>query len=156
MDAPVIRAQVLAKLRNAIELRLLNCSITLITLLCATVPCTQAEVIPLDELIRSAEERIQQGDFRGARDAIRKDLQRYPSQAALWNLLGISEGELREDKAAQDAFLHGLSIAPDSPSLNENLGFLYFRQAEYRNAKKYLARAVELGSTKAGVKFSLA
>lgn len=156
MDAPVIRAQPLAKLRNAIELLLLNCSITLIALLCATVLCTQAADISLDQLLRSAEQQIKRRDFAGARDAIRKGLQLYPSQAALWNLLGISEGELREYKNAQDAFLHGLSIAPDSASLNENLGFLYFRQADYQNAKKYLARAVELGSSKAGVKFSLA
>ncbi len=157
MGAPAIRSYILAKVRNAIELfSLLICSITLIALVCATAFCAKAAEISLDQLLRSAEEQIQRKDFGEARDAIRHGLHRYPSQAALWNLLGISEGELHNDSAAEDAFLQGLKIAPASASLNENLGFLYFTQADYQRAKKYLARAVDLGSTKAGVKFSLA
>ena len=133
MYAPVIRRNVLAKLRNTLELTL-TCSITLVALFGATVLCTEAADSSVDQLLRSAAEQIQHRDFAGARDAVRKDLQRYPSSVALWNLLGIAEGELREYRPAQDAFLRGLAIEPGSVPLNENLGFLYFTQAQYRNA----------------------
>jgi tetratricopeptide (TPR) repeat protein len=155
MYAPAIRRRRLAKLRDAIEL-LLICSITLLAPLCATVLCTQAADLPLDRSVRSAEEQIRHGDFAGARDALQNDLKQYPLEAGLWNLLGIAEGELHNYKGAEDAFLHGLNIASGSVPIAENLGFLYFRQGDYPRAKKYLARAVELGSNKAGVKFSLA
>jgi tetratricopeptide (TPR) repeat protein len=112
--------------------------------------------MPADQLVRSAEEQIRGKNFAGARDALREAVQQYPSRAALWNLLGIAESELHEYKAARQSFLQGLAAAPQSVSLNENVGFLYFRLGEYPDAKKYLARAVELGSNQPGVKFSLA
>lgn len=151
-----MRSNVLAKVRNAIKLSALTCSITLFCLFRATVLCTESATPPLDQFVQLASQKIQQHDFAGAREMILKNIQRYRSEAALWNLLGIAEGELGHYEPARDAFLRGLATAPGSASLNENLGFLYFRQADYRNAKTYLSRAVELGSTKPGVRFSLA
>ncbi len=58
--------------------------------------------------------------------------------------------------AAQDAFTHGLQLAPASTALNENAGLLFFREGKYTEAKKLLRRATQLGSQKPGVLFSLA
>jgi tetratricopeptide (TPR) repeat protein len=71
-------------------------------------------------------------------------------------MLGIAESELRQTQIAKDAFEHGLALEPNSISLNENEGLLFYQDGDYRNAKKYLNRAVVLGSQNDGVRFSLA
>jgi protein O-mannosyl-transferase len=112
------------------------------------------------ESARKAEElaaqEIQKGDFLSAAKLLTQELRRYPTDIELWNLLGIAETELKQPESAKRAFEHGLQLAPNSVSLHENVGLLFFRQAEYASAKKYLHRAVELGSPKPGVLFSLA
>jgi tetratricopeptide (TPR) repeat protein len=100
--------------------------------------------------------RIQNREFDSASKLLHEELVRYPKNAELWNLLGIAEAELKQPESAKSAFEQGLALAPDSVSLNENIGFLYFRQADYVTAKKYLRHAVELGSQNPGVRFSLA
>ncbi len=100
--------------------------------------------------------QIQSGDFSSASKLLRQELQQYPKSAELWNLLGIAETELKQPESAKRAFEQGLSLEPDSVSLNENIGFLFFRNADYATAKKYLRHAVELGSQSPGVRFSLA
>ncbi|HEY6988475.1 MAG TPA: tetratricopeptide repeat protein [Bryobacteraceae bacterium] len=103
-----------------------------------------------------ATQQIQSGDFQSATEVIQRALRQHPKDASLWNLLGIAESELKKADAAKRAFEHGLQLAPDSVSLNENAGLLFFRQTDYASAKKYLRRAVDLGSAKPGVRFSLA
>ncbi len=109
-----------------------------------------------DQSARDVERRIKLGDLNGARQQCEEDLRLYPRSAELWNLLGIADSELGNAPSAQRAFEQGLQIAPNSLSLNENLGLLFFRQLDYAHAKKNLARAVQLGSGKPGVLFSLA
>ena len=105
---------------------------------------------------QAAIQKIQAGDFQSAKRMLVNALKSDAKQVELWNLLGIAEGELKEPKEAQAAFEHGLRLAPDAIALNENLGLLYFKQANYPAAQKYLARAVKLGSEKPAVRFSLA
>ena len=103
-----------------------------------------------------ATQQIQRGDFQSAAEVIQRELRQHSEDATLWNLLGIAETELKQPDAAKQAFERGLQLAPNSVSLNENAGLLFFRGADYASAKKYLRRAVELGSFKPGVRFSLA
>ena len=110
----------------------------------------------LEALIAEATRRIEARDFQGVTAGLKPYVGRYPGDIRLWNLLGISEGELGRTASARDAFERGLKVAPDAISLNENLGFLYYRLANYADAKRYLAKAVSLGSTSPGVAFSLA
>ncbi len=104
----------------------------------------------------AAAHEIQGGRFQAAKETLEQGLRSTPKAVELWNLLGISETELHEPKAAEKAFQSGLQLAPNSTSLNENTGFLFFREANYGAAKRYLRRAVDLGSQKPGVRFSLA
>lgn len=103
-----------------------------------------------------AAQSIQSGDAQGAKQVLESALQQHPSQITLWNLLGIAEGELQEIPAAEQAFRRGLQLAPDSITLNENLGLLYYKRADYANAEKYLGKAVSLGSQNPAVRFSFA
>src|SRR5690348_16984156 len=104
----------------------------------------------------AATQAIQSGEFQRARDLVQKALQQDPQAIELWNLLGVAQSELHQGEAARKAFEQGLRLAPDSVSLNENLGFLFFREADYGLATKYLQTAVDLGSKTPGVHFSLA
>ncbi len=107
-------------------------------------------------IAQQATEEIRAGNFQAATNLLQEKLRRDAKDPELWNLLGIAETELQQTGPAQDAFERGLQLAPQSTSLNENLGFLFFRRADYRDAEKYLAKAVSLGSDKPGVRFSLA
>lgn len=99
---------------------------------------------------------IQRGRTAEAARLLRGSLSRNSSDAGLWNLLGIAEGEQGHNADAIEAFRKGIALAPRSPSLYENLGLLYYRTAAYRDAERALAKAVELGSEKPEVRFSLA
>lgn len=104
----------------------------------------------------AATQKIQSQDFQGAASLLQQELRAHPRDPALWNLLGIAESELHHIAAAKDAFAQGLKLAPQSASLHENLGLLFFREGSYRDAQVNLERAVSLGSDKPGVRFSLA
>src|SRR5581483_6262560 len=110
----------------------------------------------VQNVTKQARQRIQNGDFQSASQLLQQGVQQHPSDVELWNLLGIADAELKQTNAAKRAFEHGLALAPDSVSLNENIGLVFFKQADYETAKKYLGRAVELNSQKPGVLFSLA
>jgi Flp pilus assembly protein TadD len=100
--------------------------------------------------------QIQNGDSKSASLLLQQELRLNPKRPELWNLLGIAETELGRLDPARNAFEKGLSLAPDSVSLHENIGLLLYRQNDYSTAKQYLRRALELGSQKPGVRFSLA
>jgi len=99
---------------------------------------------------------IQSGRVADAIRVLRQALTSKSSDVGLWNLLGIAESEQGHMPAALAAFRKGIALAPHSPSLYENIGLLYYRTADYREAERALAKAVELGSEKPEVRFSLA
>ncbi len=103
-----------------------------------------------------AAQRMERGDYVGAAEVLRPYLRRSPGHPDLWNLLGICESESNHTDAAREAFESGLRLDPGSVGLHENLGFLYFRNENYAQARKYLSDAISLGSDKPGVAFSLA
>lgn len=103
-----------------------------------------------------AMQSIQSGDAQGAKQVLEDVLRHHPGEVSLWNLLGIADGELQETAAAEQAFRRGLQLMPDSITLNENLGLLYYKRADYVNAEKYLGKAVSLGSENPAVRFSFA
>jgi tetratricopeptide (TPR) repeat protein len=101
-------------------------------------------------------QEIEAGRFADAAAILRPLVKQTPQQPDLWNLLGICESELGNTGAARTAFERGLKLAPSSVSINENLGNLLFRSADYQEARQYLAKALALGSEKPEVAFSLA
>lgn len=122
-------------------------------LLTAILLCAQESAdSPAQEAIRL----IQSGRSSDAVKLLARAVKQFETDVNLWNLLGIAETESGDFKSARDSFEHGLKLAPGSPDLNENIGLLFFRQADYANAKKYLRVARSLGSSKPGVLFSLA
>jgi tetratricopeptide (TPR) repeat protein len=119
------------------------------------IASSQTQPVPQSSVQRAAAQ-IRSGDFQGARETLERALTINSRDPNLWNLLGIAEGELHDIPGARSAFEHGLRLAPDSLSLHENLGLLFFRNGNYPDAKRVLAQALSLGSTNTGVRFSLA
>lgn len=117
---------------------------------------TQITTISERTVAAEAMQQIHAGNFQAASKLVHDEIAINGSDPELWNLLGIAETELQHFSAAADAFQKGLELSPNSTSLNENLGFLFYRQEKFPDAEKYLARALSLGSDKAGVRFSLA
>ncbi|MGI8991226.1 MAG: tetratricopeptide repeat protein [Bryobacteraceae bacterium] len=109
-----------------------------------------------DAVVEETTRQVADRRFEAASATLRHCVHLYPKDVRLWNLLGISEGELGRMPSARDAFERGLKVAPDDVSLNENFGFLYYRQDQFASAKPFLAKAVALGSKSPGVAFSLA
>lgn len=133
-----------------------NRMIAFMGLLLLTLGNSSAQTSTAEDVAASATRQIQMGQFQSASDSLEGAVHTYPNAVELWNLLGISDTELHRGAAAKAAFERGLQLAPDSVSLNENMGFLLFREADYGPAKKYLQRAIDLGSGNPGVRFSLA
>jgi tetratricopeptide (TPR) repeat protein len=131
-------------------------SVLAITLLAVHVTLALAQTTAAQDALRQATNNIQSGHFERAEDLLRQAVNQYPWDVELWNLLGITETELHHSSQAQIAFQHGLKLDPNSVSLNENTGLFFFKEAAYPSAKRYLEHAVELGSDKPGVAFSLA
>lgn len=117
---------------------------------------TTAAQPPSGNSVEEITRQIQEGHFQAAKTQLEQELRADPKRPELWNLLGIANGELGDAASAHAAFQRGLQIAPNSVSLHENTGFLYYREGDYAHAKTELARAVALGSDKPGVLFSLA
>ena len=111
---------------------------------------------PQDTIAARAVSQMEAGDFKNAAIALRRLVAQPPGRSDLWNLLGVCESELSHSAAAKDAFEKGLKLEPDSVSLNANIGNLLYRQSDYPAAKKYLTKAIALGSANPGVAFSLA
>ncbi len=109
-----------------------------------------------EPVMGEAARALQAGNYRVAEQLVTAALRRDQRNADLWNLLGIARSELQELGAAEEAFGKGLKLAPESISLNENAGLLFFREAKYKQAKIALGKAVQLGSIKPEVGFSLA
>ncbi|HEX4773194.1 MAG TPA: tetratricopeptide repeat protein [Bryobacteraceae bacterium] len=120
---------------------------------CKATPVVQENI---NAIQKQAIVLIQSGRFNDASNLLLQTVGRYPNEVTFWNLLGIAETEAGELAPAKRAFERGLELAPQSADLNENLGLLFFRNAEYVKAKIYLSIAVKLGSDKPGVRFSLA
>jgi tetratricopeptide (TPR) repeat protein len=58
--------------------------------------------------------------------------------------VGMLFGEFRGYGYAIQAFRRALSLDPESPEINYNLGFTYFQQKEYGEARKFLEAALHL------------
>jgi len=126
---------------------------TRLAILLIVVPLAAAAA---DQLLARAVEQITARDFQAACNTLRPIVRQAASNPDAWNLLGICESELNHIDAAREAFRSGLKAAPASIPLHENLGLLYFNAGEFAEARRYLAKAVALGSDQPGVAFSLA
>lgn len=76
-----------------------------------------------------------------AKDHFQKAIASFPKYAEALNNLGIAEAQLKDGKAAVEAFRSAAQIDPTLQQANLYLGQFYYENAQYKDAEPYLMRA---------------
>ena len=107
-------------------------------------PFIESEVlIPLDELIEVAREKLRVGEAQEALDMVRPRLQGDgSSDAALWSICGTCLSMVGNEVEAIQAMEYSISIGEDSPKTHYNLAQLLRRNGRKIDAMQSLANAL--------------
>lgn len=89
-------------------------------------------------------ELISQGDLARARERANELIERYPQQAELWRLLGISCLQLGAYDDAQAALANAVELAPHSVEIWCNLASVHTARGRFDDAERALHRALKL------------
>jgi predicted O-linked N-acetylglucosamine transferase (SPINDLY family) len=87
---------------------------------------------------------ISQGEFARARTRANELLERYPQQAELWRLLGISCLQQGAYDDAQAALANAIELAPHSVEICCNLASVHTARGHFDDAERALHRALRL------------
>lgn len=83
----------------------------------------------------------QQGNFTVALDELRQALAIDPGYAPAYGVLGLVYSDLGDRDRAEDAFQHGLRIAPNDPDLNNGYGWFLCQTGREQASLDRFARA---------------
>jgi tetratricopeptide (TPR) repeat protein len=81
--------------------------------------------ISVDEELRRVQQLVQSGRLEEARTAIRASLARSPTDARLYNFLGVIDAQAKDFASAESNFLRAIQYAPRFVGAYLNLGRLY-------------------------------
>lgn len=81
------------------------------------------------ELLQRIQQVIQQGNLEAGRTQLDAAIKEFPTDPALYNLLGVVEAQQGNRRAAEADFRKALGYAPESTSVLLNLGRLYLDNA---------------------------
>ncbi|HEY0877227.1 MAG TPA: type IV pilus biogenesis/stability protein PilW [Zeimonas sp.] len=85
----------------------------------------------------------QQGNFTVALDELRQAIEIDPGYAPVYGVLGLVYHDLGDRDRAEDAFQHGLRIAPDDADLNNSYGWFLCQTGRERASLERFARALK-------------
>jgi len=83
---------------------------------------------------------LNRGDLDGALNLVEKGINENPGDFYLYTLLSEASEKVGIDKAIE-VYHRGLARHPNNRHLNLGVGFLYYRNKDFRNAEKYLMGA---------------
>lgn len=83
----------------------------------------------------------QQGNFPVALDELRQAIEIDPAYAPVYGVLGLVYNSLGERDRAEEAFRHGLQLAPNDADLNNSYGWFLCQTGRERASLDYFARA---------------
>lgn len=87
-------------------------------------------------------EYFQNGNLSVALEEARAAIQADPGYALGYNLMGLVQMLLKEQRGAEESFRHALSLAPGDPEINNNLGwFLCLAGREAESIPHFVAAA---------------
>jgi len=84
---------------------------------------------------------LQQERLYEAIEAFSLAIGEQASYVEAYNNRALAYYELGEHEKAKDDFLTAVSLDPENPVANSNLGILFFEEGNYRQALKYLEKA---------------
>lgn len=103
---------------------------------------SRGESLPLADILTRAQELIQQGNLREARDLLAQAAKEFPNVASPHSLLGVVEAQEGNLSAAESHFLRAVALSPDYEGAYLNLGRLYQQQA--RSDPRAMRNAIEI------------
>lgn len=112
-----------------------------------------------DNLIADYQFTLQQifNDFNaGMIQSIEQRMNTEPENLFLVNQLGVLLAKTGDAQRAKEIFEQGLTIFPDSPQINNNMGNLYFEEQNFIRAAEFFRRSTEANSNNADVYVNLA
>lgn len=92
-------------------------------------------------LLRTAVALEDAGKYQEAADRYRVVLQHHPDHSVAWTNLGNAESQLKNDKAAEEAFRKAIELDDSSRDALNNLAWLLFTEKRYDEAETFARRA---------------
>jgi type IV pilus assembly protein PilF len=84
----------------------------------------------------------QQGNFTVALDELRQAIEADPGYAPVYGVLGLVYNDLGDRDRAEDAFQHGLRLAPNDADLNNGYGWFLCQTGRERASLERFTRAL--------------
>lgn len=109
----------------------------------------------LNPALLHAQQLIQSGNFEQAKDVINEHLQRNPSDAEAYNLLGIIYTSQQQYAPARDAFQQALTLSPNSTAVRNNLANLYIAEQKADLAEKEFRRVLQIAPSNRDANYNL-
>jgi tetratricopeptide (TPR) repeat protein len=97
---------------------------------------TKQSAKPSSPLLAEAEGLLREGHVAEAKSKIQEELQRNPSNAEGYQLLGVANVNEKDFDAALEAFRQALQLAPNSARTRNNLANIYVAQGKLDLAEK--------------------
>lgn len=96
------------------------------------------------ELIKSADEARNNGNYPLAIDLYNRAIGIEPKNKRGWDKLGLAYYDSHQDELASNAFRKQVEINPYDQSAYNNLGRVYWRQRKYDEAEKWFLKQIEV------------
>lgn len=84
------------------------------------------------------------GQFDQLERSARELSRRYPSEAVVWQMLGVSYLARQREQDALPHLEHAARLAPDDASIHDNLGLVHARLGEFAAAERRFEHAIRL------------
>jgi tetratricopeptide (TPR) repeat protein len=108
-----------------------------------------------DRYVRTGSERLQRGDYRGAREAFQEALRYHDGDAAAYLGLGAANVHLQDDAGAELALQDALRRDPREKRALQMLGDLAYRKDNLELSATYWERALDIDPADAALKTRL-
>ncbi|HKO58514.1 MAG TPA: tetratricopeptide repeat protein [Thermoanaerobaculia bacterium] len=95
-------------------------------------------------LLRTAVALEDEGKYADAAERYRVVLLRHPDNVVAWTNLGNAESQLKNDKAAEEAFRKAIALDDSSRDALNNLAWLLFTQKRLPEAESFARRAASI------------
>ena len=105
---------------------------------------TPAVAQAIEELLKTAIELHQRGNFEQAEKIYREIIAKYPDHSDALNLLGAIESKYKRHEIAERLILKAISINPAISRYHNNLGMVYIEIKDWELAEEYLIKALKI------------
>ena len=108
------------------------------------VKVTDKDILRANEASKLGDAAFSRKDFYAALVKYLESVQLNPTNAYVYNMLGITYSQLRYFERAADAFSHSIKLNPKYPYPYNNMGSIFLAQSSLKKAERYFRKAIGL------------